>query len=157
MKMSDVFILLGVTFLIGGLFIHGFVPPTLVDADTEPYSNGASLLKGDTIEFTITAVNASSVDVEILNENGDSVLTESFFLASGDSNSIMFEADGKGFHSYSVEFTEGSGEVVVDVDRQLLIDFIIYPLGIICIVFGFAKRKDEKMNETLDAVLESSD
>ena len=42
MKMSDVFILIGVTFLIGGLFIHGFVSPVNVDAEAEAYTNGAS-------------------------------------------------------------------------------------------------------------------
>jgi hypothetical protein len=114
-------------------------------------------LKGDTIGFTITAENESSVAVMIVSEEGDVVLSESFLLPSGDSNSIDFEADGKGFYSYTVEFSEGSGEVVVDVDRKLLIDFIIYPLGIVCVVFGFYKRKDEKMDESIDAVLESSD
>ena len=157
MKMSDVFILLGVTFLVGGLFIHGLVSPRSLDADAEPYSNGASLLKGDTIELVITAENESTVAVEIVNEEGDIVLAESFLLASGDSNSIDFEADGKGFYSYTVEFSEGSGEFVVDVDRKLLIDFIIYPLGIVCVVFGFYKRKDERMGESIDAVLESND
>jgi len=157
MKMSDVFILLGVTFLVGGLFIHGFVPSTLVNAEGEHYSNGASLLKGDTIEFILTAENDSSVDVEILNDQGVIVQEESMFLTAGDSDSVYFVADEKGFVSYSVNFTEGSGEIVVDVDRKLLIDFIIYPLGIVCVIFGFAKRKDEKMNETMDAVLESSD
>ena len=157
MKMSDVFLLLGVTFLVGGLFVHGLVSPTSLHADAEPYSNGASLLKGDTIEFTVTAENESYIAVEIANEDGEVVLSESFLLPSGDSNSIDFEADGKGFYSYTVEFSEGSGEVVVDVDRKLLIDFIIYPLGIVCVVFGFYKRKDEKMDESIDAVLESSD
>ncbi|MDE0869139.1 MAG: hypothetical protein OSA21_02355 [Candidatus Poseidoniaceae archaeon] len=157
MKMSDVFLLLGVTFLVGGLFIHGLVSPTPLNADAEPYSNGASLLKGDTIEFTVTAENESVVAVEIIDEEGDVVLTKSVSLLSGDSDSIYFEADSKGFYSYTVELTEGSGEVVVDVDRKLLIDFIIYPLGIICVVFGFYKRKDEQMNESIDAVLESND
>jgi len=157
MKMSDVFILLGVTFLVGGLFIHGLVSPIPVNTDTEPYSNGASLLKGDTIEFTIAAENDSFVDVEIFDDQGAIVKEKSMFLAAGESDSVNFEADEKGFFSYTVEFTEGSGEVVVDVDRKLLIDFIIYPLGIVCVIFGFAKRRDEKMTEVMDAVLESND
>ena len=36
MKMSDVFLLLGVTFLVGGLFVHGLVSPTSLHADAEP-------------------------------------------------------------------------------------------------------------------------
>jgi len=157
MKMSDVFILLGVTFLVGGLFIHGLVSPVPLDADAEPYSNGASMLKSDTLEFTITAENMSTVDVEIVDENGDVALQESFSLSSGDSTSIKYEAEEKGFFSYTVNFSEGSGAVVVDVDRKLLIDFIIYPLGAVCLIFGFAKRKDEQMNDSVDAVLESND
>jgi len=157
MKMSDVFILLGMTFLVSGLFIHGLVQPTPLDTDTEPLTYGASLLTGDTLEFSVSAENDSAVRVEIVNENGEVVLAESPLIAGGDSASIDFEADEKGFYSYTVEFTEGSGEVVVDVDRKLLIDFIIYPLGIVCLIFGLSKRRDEKMNESIDAVLEPHD
>ena len=155
MKMSDVFILLGVTFLIGGLFIHGFVSPVNVDADAEPYSNGASMLKGDSFEFTVEVENQSSFEIEIRDENGNVELSEQFNLAGGESESIIFEVEEKGFYSYSVDFVQGSGDVVVDVDRKILIDFIIYPLGAICVIFGMAKRRDEMMNQTVDAVLES--
>ncbi len=157
MKMSDVFILLGVTFLLGGLFIHGFVSPIGVDSENEPYTNGASLLKGDSMQFTIDATDQSTFSVEITDEESVVVLMETFVAAGGESQSVDFEADEKGFYSYSVEFTEGSGEVLVDVDRKLVIDFIIYPLGAICIVFGMAKRRDEQSKETLDAVLIESD
>ena len=157
MKMSDVFILIGVTFLIGGLFIHGFVSPVNVDAEAETYTNGASLLQGDTIEMTIEVENQSTFEVEISDEDGNVEFFEQYSSVSGESVSIVFEADEKSFYSYSVNFTEGSGDVFVDVDRKLLFDFIIYPLGIFCVIFGLAKRKDEKMNESIDAVLEPSD
>tara|TARA_B100000767_G_C19570189_1_gene452864 strand:+ start:48 stop:548 length:501 start_codon:yes stop_codon:yes gene_type:complete len=157
MKMSDVFILLGVTFLLGGLFIHGLVSPIGVSADTEAYTNGASLLKGDTIQITVDVENDSSFMVEIRDDAGSVVISESFNAASGDSTQINFEAEQKGFYTYSITFSQGEGEVLVDVDRQLLFDFIIYPLGIICLVFGIAKRRDEQSKETLDAVLVSSD
>lgn len=157
MKMSDVFIVLGVTFLIGGLFMHGLVSPTSLDSDSEPYSNGASLLKGDSIEFTINIENQSALVLEVKDEDGSTVLIESHVLASGDEKVIPFEAEEKGFYTYTVEFSEGSGELLVDVDRKLLLDFLIYPLGIICMVFGMAKRKDEQSKESIDAVLVSSD
>ena len=157
MKMSDVFILLGVTFLLGGLFIHGFVSPIEVESDSEPYTSGASLLKGDSIQFTIDAANQSSFTVEVTDEESSVVLSKSYDLASGDSQSVDFEANENGFYSFSIECSEGSGEVLVDVDRKLLIDFIIYPLGAICVVFGMAKRRDEQSKETLDAVLVESD
>ena len=157
MKMSDVFILLGVTFLLGGLFIHGLVSPVGVDAESDPYTSGASLLKGDPMQFTVEAANQSSFTLEVVDQSGSVVLTESSTLASGESASVDFEANEKGFYSFSVEFSEGSGDVLVDVDRKLLIDFIIYPLGAVCVVFGIAKRKDEQGKETLDAVLEPDD
>ena len=157
MKMSDVFILLGVTFLLGGLFIHGLVSPVGVDAESDPYTSGASLLKGDSMQFTVEAANQSSFTLEVVDQSGSVVLTESSTLASGESASVDFEAKEKGFYSFSVEFSEGSGDVLVDVDRKLLIDFIIYPLGAVCVVFGIAKRKDEQGKETLDAVLEPGD
>lgn len=157
MKMSDVFILLGVTFLLGGLFIHGLVSPVGVDAESDPYTSGASLLKGDSMQFTVEAANQSSFTLEVVDQSGSVVLTESSTLASGESASVDFEANEKGFYSFSVEFSEGSGDVLVDVDRKLLIDFIIYPLGAVCVVFGIAKRKDEQGKETLDAVLEPDD
>lgn len=157
MKMSDVFILLGVTFLLGGLFIHGLVSPVGVDAESDPYTSGASLLKGDSMQFTVEATNQSSFTLEVVDQSGSVVLTESSTLASGESASVDFEAKEKGFYSFSVEFSEGSGDVLVDVDRKLLIDFIIYPLGAVCVVFGIAKRKDEQGKETLDAVLEPGD
>ena len=157
MKMSDVFILLGVTFLLGGLFIHGLVSPVGVDAESDPYTSGASLLKGDSMQFTVEAANQSSFTLEVSDQSGSVVLTESSTLASGESASVDFEAKEKGFYSFSVEFSEGSGDVLVDVDRKLLIDFIIYPLGAVCVVFGIAKRKDEQGKETLDALLEPDD
>ena len=46
MKMSDIFILIGVSILVGGLFIHGLSSSKPVPDDAEPFANGASLQAG---------------------------------------------------------------------------------------------------------------
>ncbi len=109
---------------------------------TEPLTYGASLLTGDTLEFSVRAENDSTVRIEIVKEEWGGRFSRIALTSQVEIQvSIDFEADGKGFYSYTVEFTEGSGEVVVDVDRKLLIDFIIYPLGIVCLIFGISQEK----------------
>ena len=155
MKMSDIFILIGVSILVGGLFIHGLSSAKPVPDDAEPFANGASLLNQDSIEFSIEASNDSVVTIEIQNEVQESVLTDTKTVAGGGSETVKFTAEEGGFYTYSIEFVEGSGDVYVDVDRNLFIDFIIYPIGALCLLFGFYKRKDEQQGEALDAVLEN--
>ena len=155
MKMSDIFILIGVSILVGGLFIHGLSSSKPVPDDAEPFANGASLLKQDSIEFSIETSNDSVVSIEIQNEGQESVFTDTKTVAGGGSETVKFTASEGGFFTYSIEFVEGSGDVYVDVDRNLFIDFIIYPIGALFLLFGFYKRKDEQQGEALDAVLES--
>ena len=154
MKISDLFILIGISFLVGGLFIHGLSSSKPLPEDTEPFSNGASLLGSDVLKFSIDATNDSVVILEVQNEKMEIVHTDTKSIEAGGSEDMKFTANEGGFYTYSVEFSAGSGDVYVDVDRQLLIDFIIYPIGAICLVFGLYKRKDDQLGETLDAVLE---
>ena len=57
MKMSDAFILTGLTLLLGGLFMHAWVTPMNHAAEDPPYSNGASMMWGDQFNFDITVEN----------------------------------------------------------------------------------------------------
>ena len=49
----------------------------------------------------------------------------------------------------------GSAEVDVDVKRALMLDFIIYPIGVAILIFGLQKRRSEIDSESIDAELES--
>ena len=90
MKMSDLFILLGVTFLVGGLFIHGLASAETVSSEDEPYSYGATLLEGDSLEFTIDALEESNVNIEIIHDDMDSVYAETWVLAAQGSDFFSF-------------------------------------------------------------------
>lgn len=160
MKLSDVFILVGASILLGSFFMHAWsAGPVELDAAEEDeisssYSNGASLLKGDTIEFNIESFNISDFEVKIFDDSNSTVKEYSTFLADGDSQKFTFQANEGGFYTYNVTFFEGQGSVLVDVDRKLLIDFIFYPVGLSLLIFGLVKRKELMGQDVLDAELE---
>jgi len=50
-------------------------------------------------------------------------------------------------------------EVVISIDRQSMLDKIVYPVGVLLLVFGLYKRKEEKeiessKEEILDAEID---
>lgn len=163
MKLSDVFILVGASILIGSFFMHAWSSgPVQLDSTEEDenmswYTNGASLLKGDTIAFDIESFNTSDFEVKISDDTDDVVFEYSNLLADGDSQELSFQANEGGFYTYNVTFSEGQGSVLVDVDRKLLIDFIFYPVGLSLLIFGLIKRKESLGNEVLDAELEPNE
>ncbi len=160
MKLSDVFILVGACILLGAFFMHAWAPPPVeLDAvegqDTiASHTSGASLLKGDSMEFVIEATNASDVSLEVADENDLVVSEYSNLFAAGDKETHLFEATTGGFYTYTVTFTEGQGSVMVDVDRQLFLDFMLYPIGALLLAFGIVKRKENLDEGVIDAVLE---
>ena len=51
---------------------------------------------------------------------------------------------------------EGEGglveaEAIINVQRSLLYDFIVYPIGALLLSFGLYKRKEEQSHEPIDA------
>ena len=57
--------------------------------------------------------------------------------------------------NFMIVLDSGSGEVDVDVKRALMLDFIIYPIGVAILIFGLQKRRSEIDSESIDAELES--
>jgi hypothetical protein len=43
------------------------------------------------------------------------------------------------------------GEVLINIQRSLMLDFIVYPLGALILAFGIYKKKEEKSVEPIDA------
>lgn len=153
MKMSDVFLLVGMSVILGGLIMHVWTTPTSLDQNTPTLENGASMLEGDTLTFEINPTNNSTITISVENEDGELVVEETWSKAEGENFEYVFDADAGGFYTYEVTFNAGEGEAYVDVNRSSMIDFVAYPIGIACIAFGVYKRTMES-DEVMDAELE---
>ena len=158
MKMSDVFILIGMSIVVGGFIMHAWVTPIALDGDQPTLESGASLLKSDTLAFDVEALNEARVVIQIYDEDDALVFNEAWTLAAGDNIDYEFEASDGGFYTYMVTFESGEGEVLVNIGRATMLDFIAYPFGIAFIGFGLYKRnlENEAFSEAvLDAELEA--
>ena len=153
MKMSDVFLLVGMSVLLGGLIMHAWVDPVSLDTEEPSLTGGASMLKSDTVTYDVMAISESTVTIVIEDESGVDVQEQSWNVAAGDDLEFVFKASDGGFYTYNVTFVNGEGEVLVDVDRQTMLDFIAYPIGIAFVGYGLYKRSLET-EEVLDGELE---
>lgn len=154
MKMSDVLILVGMSVLVGGLIMHMWVAPASLDSEDPTLESGASLLEEDTLTFEVEAASESEITIKVMDEGGATVADETWSVASGEGLEWEFKATEGGFYTYEVTFDSGDGEVIVDVSRQSMIDFIAYPLGILLIGYGLYKRSFE-IDEVIDAELDA--
>ena len=84
MKMSEAFILTGTTVLLGALFMQAWVTPITISAEDSIYTNGASMMKGDTFELDIRIQNETTVRIVFLDENEGILSAESIVVASGE-------------------------------------------------------------------------
>jgi|GEM_PF-172794 len=153
MKMSDVFLLIGMSILLGGLIMHVWVSPTSLEGEMNSKEGGASMLKSDSITFKLNAINTSTFSIAVYDEANEEVFTTDGPLSEGEDAEIIFTAEEAGFYTYTIVFETGQGEVLVDVDRNTKIDFLPYPIGLACILFGLYKRGFED-DGAIDAELE---
>ena len=153
MKMSDVFLLVGMSILVGGIIMHTWTASTALDEASPTLESGASMLKEDTLTFELSPGKNASITIIVLSEDGATVAQESWSPSEGEDFEYTFTAKEGGFYTYTVTYESGEGEAFVDVNRNTMIDFIAYPIGAACLAFGVYKRTLES-DEVLDAELE---
>ena len=64
MKMSDVFILVSISILVGAFIMHSWVDPISISNDN-PHAMNTTLSDGDEVEMQFTATNATTVLIEL--------------------------------------------------------------------------------------------
>ena len=155
MKMSDVFILTGLTLLLGGLFMHAWVTPIDHGSEDPPYTNGASMMKGDAFVLEVNVDDQTTLRIVLMDESGDIVSAESFVLAAGESHIEVIDIEAGGYYTYEIDTKGVSATISTDIDRKLMIDFLPFPFGAIFLAFGLYQRNaKESEEEILDATLE---
>lgn len=146
MKMSDVFILVSISILVGSLIMHSWPNPEYLSNDIS-HSKNISLSEGDEINMQFSASNATTVTIRIEGE-----VVEEIVMAEGSEGKFVFEAgtsrDYNLVISVNGEDNTSTTEVLISIDRQSMLDKIVYPLGVLLLVFGLYKRKEEKELES---------
>ena len=166
MKVSDVFILLGISILMAGFLMHAWVEPVPL-VNEEPgegvkVEKSAMLFKNDKLLIDISVEKGQSLTVmidsklgmeellpvDIANSNGETDFSYEFTAEERIDAVIFIELDPSS--------SEGEGglveaEAIINVQRSLLYDFIVYPIGALLLSFGLYKRKEEQSHEPIDA------
>jgi len=158
MKMSDVFILVSISILVGAFIMHSWVEPINL-SNNNSHAMDTNLSKGDEINMEFSASNATTVTIAM---NGEVIDEEE--LAEGEKGKYTFTVEDSGDHSFliSVDGADDSSitTVTISIDRQLMLDKLVYPVGVLLLVFGLYKRKEEMElehsdNDIIDAEIES--
>tara|TARA_Y100000768_G_C23783720_1_gene589262 strand:+ start:164 stop:679 length:516 start_codon:yes stop_codon:yes gene_type:complete len=160
MKFSDVLILVGVGVLCAGFIIHGWVETTSIDyAENPEYSKSLTLLEGDKVDFNVecisaqftTATGAECSGNVIIYDGSEEPTTQPYQLMEGEKFTYTFDSKESGSLPVTISIDWGEAEAEIDVKRVLMLDFIIYPIGIAILLFGLQKRRIEKESAPIDA------
>ena len=162
MKMSDAFILTGLTLLLGGLFMHAWVTPINHKATDPPYANGASLMWGDQFNFDITVENETIIRIVFKNETGGVISADSVVLAAGELHQHTLAAPDAGYYSYEIDTKETGAIIYVEIERKLMLDMLPFPVGALILAMGLYQRsaapqaqaEESIPTEVMDAVLD---
>ncbi len=160
MKFSDVLILVGVGVLCAGFIIHGWVETTSIDYQENPeYSKSLTLLDGDKVMFDVECIKDNDDMIASDDCSGDVVIyngleeieTQSYQLMKGEQFSYTFDSKDSGSYQATITIDNGEAEAEIDIKRVLMLDFIIYPIGIAILLFGLQKRRVEQESAPVDA------
>ena len=155
MKMSDAFILTGLTLLLGGLFMHTWVTPVTHAAEDPPYSNGASMMKGDAFNIEVTVDNETTLRIVLKDESGTVLSANSIVLSAGGTHEETLTAAAGGYYSYEIDTKGVSASIAVEIERKLMIDLLPFPIGMLLLAMGLYQRAASPSNDdVLDAVLD---
>ena len=160
LKVGDVLLLVGVSILIGTLFIQEWDQATKMNAGDEPLEGTSRTFSGDVLSITIQPENATTVSIEIL-EDGKNAERYPVTNAAGPDNplTVDYESNG-GKVSWKVTFeTEVDAEIDVDLKRAYFLNYLPYIIGGIITTLGILKKNvDASIKEdVLDAIIEDED
>ena len=151
MKISDVFILVGISLICAGFILHGWTETSSIDLEEMPtYAKTTNHFKGDKIEYTISSNNITNGSVYVVNDKGEEIYSENFTLLEGDKISEKVSIEESGEYTTTITIKTGDGEVYVDIERVLFLDYIVYPVGAAILMFGLHKRKEEIVSKSTD-------
>lgn len=153
MKMSDVFILTGLTLMLGGLFMHAWVTPIDHDAEDTPYTNGASMMKGDAFDLRIQVDNQTTVRIVLMDEDNRILNVETVVLAAGEEHHEVITAETAGYYTYEIDTKNVGATIEVDIERKYMIDLVPFPVGGLFLAYGLYQRTAAE-EEVLDAELD---
>jgi len=149
MKISDVFILVGISLICAGFILHGWTETSSIDLEEMPtYAKTTNHFKGDKIEYTISSTNITNGSVYVVNDKGEEIYSENFTLLEGDKISEKVSIEESGEYTTTITIKTGDGEVYVDIERVLFLDYIVYPVGAAILMFGLHKRKEENVGKS---------
>ena len=158
MKMSDALILTGVTILVGSLFMHAWVTPVQLNGEDPPYTNGASMMKGDVFVVNVPLANESTVRFVLMDESGKIADAESVPMGSGDQYEKRWVISDGGYYTYEIDTKGEDATLEVDIERKYMIDMLPFPIGAFLLAYGLYQRDDEVAedeSEVLDAELDA--
>lgn len=160
LKVADVLLLVGISILIGTLFIQEWDQATKMNAGDEPLEGTSRTFSGDVISITVQPENATTVRIEIF-EDGEKADDYPVTDAAGPDNPLAVEYESNGGKvSWKVTFeTEVNAEIDVDLKRAYFLSYLPYILGALITALGVLKKNADTTikDDVVDAIIEDED